>query len=149
MSEDLEIRYVSDSGTIFPDIMFDLYSCPANVRREVLHHRDEEGNEDWRELRDRPRPGVEVQHRATGEDNFAPVAMFDSQVSEEVEDTRFVENYDAYLEPWSTDTTSGGPSNFHGNAGGSDNPRDPEAEGDIPGGYEQAFARYAAQLPEA
>lgn len=144
---DLEIRYINSAGSIFPDVMFDEYSCPPDVRREVSHGKDEDGNKIWKELPDRPRPGIEVQRRSTGEDNFAPVPMFDSAVSDEVEDTRFVENFDTYLEPWASDRTSGGPSNFHGNAGGDDNPRDPRAEGESEGDYQAAFAEYAKQLP--
>lgn len=148
MSAKLEIRYVNSTGNVFPDVMFDEYSCPDDITRQVCHGKDDNGDKIWRELPDRPRPGVEVQRRNTGEDNFAPVAQFDSAIADiPDDDTGFVEPYDTYLEPWAADRTSGGPSNFHGNAGGDENPRDPVAEGEGKDAYKNAFEQYAKELP--
>lgn len=143
-----KIRYRNlVSGTIYPDTFYDLYSTPENIVREVDHNMDVDGEADWRVLMDKPRPGIELQHRSRGEDNFEPVARFDSLVSEApVEDTGRVEAFDAYLAPWATDT-SGGPSNFHGNAGGDSNPRSAADEGEVDGMYEEALAAFTAGLP--
>lgn len=149
MSTTLEIRYINSTGNVFPDVMFDEYSCPPGIRRQVNHGTDEQGNKDWRYLDDKPRPGIEIQRRSTGEDNFAPVAMFDSALQEAPQDrVDYVEAFDTFLEPWAADRNSGGPSNFHGNGGGDDNPREPVTEGEVEGAQQSAFAAYADQLPD-
>lgn len=149
MTDTLEIRYVNEStGAVYPDIMFDLHSCPPGIRREVSHGEDEQGNTIWKELRDKPRPGIELQQRGERGDNFEPVAMFDSLTGQDAlpEDTRFVESYDTYVNSWESDT-SGGPSNFHGNGGGDDNPTSSAETKHALAEKAASAADWASQLP--
>lgn len=127
-----DIRYVNvENDVIYPDFLFTEFGCPSNVRRERLHA-IEGDKEIWVEQRNKPMPGIEVQQRGS---------------SEEVED--YVMDFDTPIDAWASDTHSGGPSNFHGNGGGDDNPRIPSMEGEQPGDFETAMQEFNESLSNA
>lgn len=118
-----DVRYVHrETNHVYPDSMFDLHYCPPELRREIYR-----GEDRWDELDHKPMRSVHFQARDEVEDPFAPVAPYDTPLS-----------------AWASDR-SGGPSNFHGNGGGDDNPRDPVAHGEKPGDLAEALGEYQKQ----
>lgn len=120
----------------FPDWVGTPFWAPEGLIREICKGVDMQGEPIWLIAPDAPAPAGEFAAesksytRAT-EDHSVPSPPYD------------------YRPPaYASDTQSGGPANFHGNAGGPDNPRNPETEGEVPGEREDALAAFQAVLKQ-
>ena len=128
------IRHDPDGGNqIFPEYMGTPYWCPDGMTREICTDISAEGKPVWTICPDAPAPnnlGAPAANRSSHEDNpAAPTPPFD------------------YKPPaYASDAQSGGPANFDGVAGGRDNPRDPRAEGEVPGQYQKELAEFRSAL---
>jgi len=128
------VRHDVDGAVqILPEYMGTPYWCPEGMERQICTDLTEEGKPVWTHCPDAPAPatlGAPATNRSSHEDNpAAPTPPFD------------------YKPPaYASDTQSGGPANFDGVAGGRDNPRDPRAEGEVPGQYQKELAEFREAL---
>lgn len=133
-----QVRYikVEDGQTlVFPDWVGTSYWHPEDLTRQVCKEVNMEGKPEWIHAPNQPWPQALAErpasHSRLDENPAAPSPPYD------------------YLIPaYASDTQSGGPANFDGNAGGLDNPRDPRIEGEVPGEYEAQAAAYFAGLKD-
>ena len=132
-----QVRYYkTDEGIkrIFPEWVGTAYWCPEGLVRETCKGVDMEGMPIWVITPDAPAPAGDfannnATHSRATENPASPSPPYD------------------YRPPaYASDTQSGGPANFHGNAGGLDNPRNPESEGEVPGELDDKLQQFKAQL---
>lgn len=132
-----QTRYIKmDEGVrrVFPEYAGQPYYAPDGLTRETCRGINENGEPLWVITPDEPVPSdiagvAKNMNRAKSGHPAAPTPPFDFEVP-----------------AYASDTHSGGPANFDGNMGGSDNPRDPALEGEVPGQYEDAVEAFGAEL---
>lgn len=135
-------KQIDEGQTVYHgDYMGTEYWCPENLTRERCVDMKPGVNDRgepimvpvWVEVPDAPAPlsefGPSGARASHNEDPAAAAPAFDWQPP-----------------AYASDTQSGGPANFHGNAGGPDNPRDPNNEGEVPGQYQAMLAEFREQL---
>ena len=134
-----KVRYYKMDGgekRIFPEWMGTPHWAPEGMVREICKNITVEGNPIWVIAPNAPHPQGQFQapasHSIHDENPAAPSPPYD------------------YRPPaYASDTQSGGPANFDGNAGGNDNPRNPDVEGETPGEYDQKLMEFQKTLKGA
>ena len=116
---------------IFPDYMGTSYYKMEGIEREICTRVNEDGSLNWVHAPDAPVPP------SFRQDSEEPV--YDNPVAPRPP-------YDFKPPAYASDTQSGGPHNFDGRGGAGDNPRDPVAEGEIPGEYQDKLKQFREQL---
>ena len=118
-----------------PAYMYTEWYTPEGIHREVCTGLEPHTNEPiWMPAADAP----------------APRAAFDPDVStksvSQQNPAAAMPPFDYVPPAYASDTQSGGPSNFDGEKGGDDNPRNPLLEGEVPNEYADAVAAFREQL---
>lgn len=117
-----------------PDTMYTEWFTPDGVEREVCIGLDEKNEPIWMPKPDGPPPS----------NSFDPNTANKSQ--HDLNPAAHQPTFDYIPPTYNSDTQSGGPSNFDGNAGGDDNPRNPLLEGETPDQYKEVLEEYKAKL---
>lgn len=130
--------YKMDEGVkrILPEWVGTPYWAPEGLVREICKGITRAGTPVWVVAPDAPHPRGQFQESAShGRESENPAAPSPP--------------YDYRPPAYASDTQSGGPANFDGNAGGRDNPRNPEVEGEVPGEYDEKLEDFRASLMSA
>lgn len=132
-----QVRYYKvDEGErrYFPEWVGTPYWAPEGLTRQICKGITVDGDPLWVIAPDAPAPAIEFARSGTGHSRETENAAAPSPP------------YDYRPPAYASDTQSGGPANFHGNAGGLDNPRNPVAEGEIPGERDESLAAFKDML---
>lgn len=119
-----------------PEYMFTEWYTPEGVHREVCVGLTPEGKPKWMPKPDGPPP------RGTFSNMTADKSEWEKNPAADMP------NFDYVPPAYDSDTHSGGPANFDGNAGGDNNPRNPALEGEVPNHYAEQLAEYQARLAD-
>ena len=131
------LRYwamVDGTRTQMPEFMYTEWYLPPGVEREVCVKLDDKNKPVWMPKPDTPAPP----------NTFDPNTSSKSQ--HDINPAAAQPSFDYIPPAYNSDTQSGGPANFDGNAGGDDNPRNPLLEGEVPDQYKEQLDEYKAKL---
>ena len=134
-------RYFTMTGTgdnrtktQMPEYLYTEWYAPEGVTREVCIELDKNNNPVWVKKEDAP----------------PPPRAFDADVAQpsqhDLNPAAHQPTFDYTPPAYNSDTSSGGPSNFDGNAGGDNNPRNPLLEGEVPEQYKELLKEHVDKL---
>lgn len=120
--------------TQVPDYLYTEWYLPEDTKREVCIELDDNNKPVWMDKPNAP----------------APPTTFDGMTKNEsqhdLNPAAAQPSFDYIPPAYNSDTQSGGPSNFDGQAGGDENPRNPALEGERENHYADELAQYKERL---
>lgn len=131
------LRYfarVEGTRTQMPETLYTEWYAPEGVEREVCVGLDDKNKPIWM-----PKPDAPVPPN-TFETNTSAQSLHEKSPA------AHTPTFDYIPPAYNSDTESGGPANFDGNAGGDNNPRNPLLEGEVADEYKAELDKYKAKL---